>query len=377
MVSSVRIHSQVSMSPTLKPSMGSTPPRSRLRSSRSTASHSTSPPSHRWSFISSIEAASNLRVRHSTSQSQPLLHQALNVILSASLTCAQGEGCADADPMDMMPAIMSATAPTINADATTVHRGTVDGDDLFRISVAGSDAEDDVVGFRIEFLDAEGADVYGQPAALHRVRNRRLADGQYAATGTYRFPEGAEGEITTIRLTIIDNTDLRASVELNGFSAVTVLAVDDVCTPGDFTAVCGDPARAANGDGATRQELPTMCPTEWDVIDLNAHEIDGEVFNGRTLATPRARLILVMGVSAAVVLVADQQVASLTTMAGGVLTCELTTGNDEDTLMFARSHCGVVGPDAELACNDDADAGDLGFESRIIYPVEAGDVSSS
>ena len=36
-------------------------------------------------------------------------------------------------------------------------------------------------------------------------------------------------------------------------------------------------------------------------------------------------------------------------MAGGVLTCELTTGNDEDTLMFARSHCGVVGPDAELA----------------------------
>ena len=293
--------------------------------------------------------------------------------------CPAGEGCADADPMDMMPPMCRpATAPTINADATTVHRGTVDGDNLFRISVAGSDAEDDVVGFRIEFLDAEGVDVYAAnplpPIAFATVDS---ADGQYAATGTYRFPEGAEGDIATIRLSIIDNTDLRASLELDGFSPVTVLAVDDQCTPGDFTAVCGDPALcAASGDGATCQELPTMCPAEWDVIDLNAHEVDGEgvqwSYAGNTEGAPDFGDA---GVSSCGSGSAHQQVASLTTMAGGVLTCELTTGNDEDTLMFARSHCGVIGSDAELACNDDADAGDLGFESRIIYPVEAGDVS--
>ena len=80
-----------------------------------------------------------------------------------------------------------------------------------------------------------------------------------------------------------------------------MLAVDVVYTRrlhrGLYDLLC-----AANGDGATCQELPTMS-RRMGRHRLERPESTVRVFNGRTLATPRARLILVMGVSAAVVLV--------------------------------------------------------------------------
>ena len=52
----------------------------------------------------------------------------------------------------------------------------------------------------------------------------------------------------------------------------------------------------------------------------------------------------------------------------GDLSCALDAGV-EDTVLYARSHCGSAVPGAELACNDDDDDGVLTPGSRVTFPV--------
>jgi len=66
----------------------------------------------------------------------------------------------------------------------------------------------------------------------------------------------------------------------------------------------------------------------------------------------------------------DEAVHSLTSASGGFFTCEVDAG-DEDTVMYARSHCGSQA--SELACNDDAAVGEDGnIGSRVSFYVAPG-----
>ena len=61
----------------------------------------------------------------------------------------------------------------------------------------------------------------------------------------------------------------------------------------------------------------------------------------------------------------------MTSANGGFYVCEVDAAG-EDTVMYVRSFCGEEAAGAELACNDDADEGDLGFQSRARFYVAPG-----
>ena len=46
--------------------------------------------------------------------------------------------------------------------------------------------------------------------------------------------------------------------------------------------------------------------------------------------------------------------------------CEIDA-DEADTVMYVRAFCGEEIAAAELACNDDAEEGDIGFQSRVRF----------
>ncbi len=287
-------------------------------------------------------------------------------------TCEEGFGCVDDTPDDDAgPVCRAATAPTV--DTISILRGTRQGSDAFSLSVEGADAEDDVAGFRIVFRDAEGNDLLANdPIPPRAFVNLDSANGRYVGSGVYLLAQGLPEGIETIDVTILDRAFLASDVQSIQFSAPMQIAVGGECVADDFASECGDGALCLpEGDGATCQDAARECPADWAVVNVNMHPAEGGgwAYAGSTVDAPSLDQTGSCGG------VADHQnVLSINTANAGRVSCEIDA-NDEDTVMYVRSHCGISVAAAELTCNDDALDGDLGFQSRVHFDSDAGQTS--
>ena len=148
----------------------------------------------------------------------------------------------------------------------------------------------------------------------------------------------------------------------------------EACDPGNLSADCGTTG-ICNESMAAMDDVPATyaceaamqaCPAGWDPIDLADHAAAGGwSYQGNTADNENNTQGTCVDANG------PEGVAMLTSANGGFYVCDVDA-DGEDTVMYVRSFCGEEAAGAELACNDDAEEGDIGFQSRVRFYVAPG-----
>jgi hypothetical protein len=287
---------------------------------------------------------------------------------------AENEECYAADA-ESPATCQQATAPTLTE--AELFLGTLNGNAGLTLTLAGEDPEEDITLVEIVVRDADGNDLFADnsvPAlpldTVTFARNGRA----YTASITAVFPNGfAAGQVADITATVIDRAGLRSETRVASSTAPSAIEVGESCSLARLDRNCGN-------TGICQETTPAMddtpaeytcvaavqaCSDDWGVTSLNENAVEGGwSFEGDTTGADNVAEGTCGGGS-------PNNIFSLVSAGGGYYACEIDAGG-EDTVMYARSFCGDESPGAELACNDDADAGDLGFQSRVQFYLAPG-----
>jgi hypothetical protein len=245
------------------------------------------------------------------------------------------------------------------------------------VQVSGMDPESDVNMLRVVFRNAEGVDVFGEdPIPALALETENGAMGTFTGAFTGYLPAGfAGGSIATVDVSVMDRSGLESAVSAGlTVSAPTAIADGAACDPATFGSDCGaggicsqvgEPAEGEEPEFACTM-VAAECPGDWNVTNLADHAANGGwAFAGNTgdnANNTEGTCVEANG---------PEGIASLTSETGGFFVCDVEAGG-EDTVMYVRSHCGNDTPGGELACNDDADEGDIGFQSRARFYLVPG-----
>ena len=259
------------------------------------------------------------------------------------------------------------------------------------LRVTGADPDGDIRGLSVRLFDAEGQRVPSSPdgpgaAGAEMELMFGEADvqwgpdadgnpGAFTAQASRALPADWAG-IMSVRLRVFDATDLQSDQAEAEFVPTPDLGEGERCDAGGGLGACPgeqicDPASA----GCT--EPIAECPADWDVIDLMefAHENGRYVYRGSTEGARDHTA----GAGGSCGGGAGQDIFSFTVpgeldapAAQWVFETD-TEGRFDDTVMYIRSHCRYEGPIAELACNDDVEAGQL-TASRIGLLLAPGEI---
>jgi hypothetical protein len=263
-----------------------------------------------------------------------------------------------------------ATAPVLTE--ANVYMGVSQGQVGVTVAVAGTDAENDVSMLRIVFRDANGDDLFAEePIPALPLETTLGEDGGFSGEFTgFLQPGFAGGSIASVDVSVMDRAGLESAVSagLTG-SAPAELADGATCNPSAFSSDCGAGGICSQVGEPAEDEEPEFacaataaeCPGDWTVTNLADHMVgDGWQFVGNTadnVDNTQGTCVDANG---------PEGVASLSSQTGGFFVCDVDAGG-EDTVMYVRSHCGNETAGGELACNDDADEGDIGFQSRVRF----------
>jgi hypothetical protein len=309
--------------------------------------------------------------------------------------CADPDVCLDRD-RDAAFTCEVATAPTV-ATAVATYNAETNG---FSVRVTGTDPENDAVGIRFRTYDAEGAEVYLGDAAGEVgsgfARSTGVDGNIDSATVFFGFFQGlclapaqqqfqdcAAGgrdeatcemeanaslemcnrekaaSITRFDLVIVDASN-KTSENIEALVGATeTVEVGGRCDPLEALGICPENTSCADLVGSSSYmscaEPVTACPESWAPVDLNANEMNGRfVHRGDSSGAENH------GGNGSCGGGGPNVVHRFVAPAAGNWQATISgIGAQDDTLLFARSHCGFVAEEFELACNDDIMQGNL------------------
>jgi hypothetical protein len=334
---------------------------------------------------------------------------------------ARGEGCDPALARDRCPEVDAcldrdgdaaftcevATAPTVATAVATYNAET----NAFSVRVTGTDPENDAVGIRFRTYDAEGAEVFlgDAPGEVGSGFARSVGvDGNIdSATVFFGFFQGLclapaqqqfqdctnggrseetcemeanaslemcnrekAASIARFDLVVVDasnktSENIEALVE-----ATATVEVGGLCDPLEGLGICPENTSCADLVGSssymTCAEPVTACPESWAPVDLNANEMNGRFVHRGDSADAENH-----GGNGTCGGGGPNIVHRFVAPAAGRWQATISgIGAQDDTLLFARSHCGFVAEEFELACNDDIGQGNLA--SSVTVELEEG-----
>jgi hypothetical protein len=321
--------------------------------------------------------------------------------------CPEADVCLDRD-RDAAFTCEVATAPTVATAVATYNAET----NAFSVRVTGTDPENDAVGIRFRTYDAEGAEVFlgDAPGEVGSGFARSVgvdgnidsatvffgffqglclapAQQQYQdCTNGGRSEETCETEanaslemcnrekaasIARFDLVVVDasnktSENIEALVE-----ATETVEVGGLCDPLEGLGICPENTSCADLVGSssymTCAEPVTACPESWAPVDLNANEMNGRfVYRGDSSGAENH------GGNGRCGGGGPNVVHRFVAPAAGNWQATISgIGAQDDTLLFARSHCGFVAEEFELACNDDIVLGS-NLASSVTVELEEG-----
>ncbi|MCA9526871.1 MAG: hypothetical protein KC549_11325, partial [Myxococcales bacterium] len=283
-------------------------------------------------------------------------------LASAFDICPDGSACT-ADEADPDASCRVATPPAI-VEATAYYNADVFG---LGFRVEGTDAEDNVVGFRLELLDADGALVpVGPDGGSVDVQFDTVEQAMGAFSATFvGFLPGDFPPFTQARISALDATGLASEPVVLPIMDPPVIEEGAACDFLQVLARCDDGLLcidAPDGGAPVCAAPAAECPADWQTGVLNDHPADGGTFSvdGDTSDA----LILEGGSCGGG---AGQDVWAFTAPAAGAWTMRTVIADNADTVLYVRSFCGL--PQTELACNDDAGS----LASAVTVELEAGE----
>ncbi|MFN3198135.1 MAG: hypothetical protein ACE366_06925 [Bradymonadia bacterium] len=221
-------------------------------------------------------------------------------------------------------------------------------------------AETTLFGFEYNLLDGAGEviPVNGNAEPLFAFGfdslDQPMENGPYLASSIRLLPAGLQG-VAAVRISLIDDDNLQSvpadlptalPPELMSGAVCDPLGAFDRC-PGEELCVDGEPA-------PTCQVAQSVCPAEWEVVDLNGlRNNDVWIANGDTAGGMSLTQGTCGGGSA-------QGIYAFTAPEAGLYRFETDSVEaNADTVIYVRSLCGIESPEAELACNDDDEGRNL------------------
>ena len=306
-------------------------------------------------------------------------------------TCAIGAVCvrpptAEGEPEPAVGVCQVPTRPAIASVEAYLNART----NAIGLRITGADPDRDVAGMTVRLFDAEGLRVPSSPDGAGvpgAEMDLQFAEGDvqwgldaagdpgsFVAETSRALPADWAG-ITSVRLRAYDATDLHSDQAEAEFRPTPELAEGERCDAGGGLRAC--PAeQICDPDSAACTDPISECPADWDVIDLvdHHHENGRYVYRGSTEGAEDHT----GGAGGSCGGGAGQDIFHFT--APGEVDAPAAEwlfetdieGRFDDTVMYIRSHCRYGGPIAELACNDDVQAGQL-TASRIGLLLEPGE----
>ena len=259
------------------------------------------------------------------------------------------------------------------------------------LRIIGADPDRDVVGLTVRLFDEEGLRVPSSPdgsgapgsemdlrfaeGAIEWIEDDEGPDGSFVAEASRALPADWDG-IHSVRLRAYDATDQHSDQAEALFQPTPELAEGEACDAGGGLRAC--PAGQVCDPATAQCAVPIAeCPAEWEVIDLadHHHENGRYVYRGSTEGAEDHT----GGQGGSCGGGAAQDIFEFTAPgepdpdapAQEWLFETDIEGRFDDTVMYARSHCRYDGPIAELACNDDVEAGRM-TASRIALNLTPG-----
>ena len=309
--------------------------------------------------------------------------------------CPEADVCLDRDG-DAAFTCEVATAPTVATAVATYNAET----NAFSVRVTGTDPENDAVGIRFRTYDAEGAEVFlgDAPGEVGSGFARSIGVEGNIDSMTYFFgffqglclapaqqqfqdcTNGGRDEVTCemeanasldlcnrekgasiarFDLVVVDasnktSENIEALVE-----AAPIVEAGGVCDPLEAIGACPENTSCANLNSSTTywscDEVVVACPESWAPVDLNANEMNGRfVYRGDSSGAENH------GGNGRCGGGGPNVVHRFVAPAAGNWQATISgIGAQDDTVLFARSHCGFVTDEYELGCNDDIMQGNL------------------
>jgi hypothetical protein len=253
--------------------------------------------------------------------------------------------------------------------------GTIVGNAAVTFTVAGTDPEGDIVSLRLIMKDSDGNDVFADMPVpdLDMQEVDAEEDGFYTGRLTATFPADFNaGSVAAVDVRIVDRAGLSSDVFVAQPAAPGPIAPGEACDLLNLSESCA-PAGYCAETVAAMDDVPaeyacmeaqTECADGVNTIALEADAAGAYIHVGNTEGNANN------GQGNCVEADGDEAVHALTSATGGFFTCEVDVG-DEDSVMYARSHCGAQA--SELACNDDSPVGaDGNIGSRVSFYVAPG-----
>lgn len=266
--------------------------------------------------------------------------------------CPDGSACVAADEGMGAGACTEVSPPAIESAEAFYNEATF----ALAVRVAGTDGDNDAIGFGLEPLDEEGNSLLEGGALDFDFDEVTQADGNFEASlivlGDEELPTPA-----AVRVTVYDSVGLRSDPVLLELGPPPALDLGDGCDEVEGFGICPAGALCLDDDpedeaGPVCAEAVAECPADWTVTNLNDHAVDAgwSVAGDLSLAEEHGAFgtcgFFGLGTGA-------NDVYAFTAPAAGLYGFENASEDARDLTMWARSLCGVDVPAAEVACNDD------------------------
>jgi hypothetical protein len=212
--------------------------------------------------------------------------------------------------------------------------------------VEGLDTDEDVRSMDLELLDDEGDVV-----ADGRLEFQTVVYDEEGYWGGISFRLARDFGAASLTVQAIDDEGLRSEVfAVPTWRMPQEIDAGDICDPLRARNTCGGAEICHGGEDGTPicgSPAPT-CPEEWTVNEIvlddgDEWRVDGDLTGGPNVTSGSCG----GGVA--------QSIYAFTAPAAGTYSfLASSSAGGADTVIYARSHCGVGGdyPDAELGCSD-------------------------
>ena len=260
----------------------------------------------------------------------------------------------------VFPPVVESGVAAYNAEANTVGF-TVSGTDLTPMGA-------DVSGVEVNFLDANGEDLLGQPVALGvEVVVDEMDSSKFTVSFSGAWVDPAEmiAAPTTLSIVVTDELGLGSEVYTLEVGTPAMVNEGDACDTYGALNVCGEGFTCVE-TCTSSENLDNSCPMDWTVTAL---ELDAA-----TTGDNSASAITADGGSCGGGGLSD--VYSFTAASAGTYNFTATgNGDTVDMLIYARSYCSTYIPSLELACNDDIDTEGMNYNSSIDVELAEGETT--
>ena len=251
------------------------------------------------------------------------------------------------------------------------------------IDVTGVVGTAAVNGIEYRFLDAQGEPVAAR-GSVNPLRfglvfdTRPEADGRTHFSGTLDFASDVmparRDAVTHLEIAVYDALGAVSDPRRTRIQMPSQLGVGDRCDMVSARTMCPPETECFIQDplvdpNPACHPMGVACPGEWTVIDLNASQVagghwayDGSLLRGNPPLEQHGRGTCPGATG-------RNDLFRFVAPEARPYTFE-TSGEIGDTIMWIRRACGIIGPAAELGCNDDTPG--LGRFSQLVADLDAG-----